>query len=232
MKKVFLFSAFLCFIVAMIISTSLTPNASNNLGKQNNNISSKNVNSTGDIERKKDDKTSDLKTEKRAEVLGTTLEFKESKNEKPTEENVEIDVKSVEIKKVNLTKGDKNILIDFNADAQNVDFIGEFRLTAYCPCAKCCDEYAYNRPIDKNGNTIVETASGANAYENHTIAVDPRLIPYGTTVVIEYDGVFYEYVAEDCGGAIKNRRIDIYHNSHIAANEFGIKYGKVYLIKD
>lgn len=78
--------------------------------------------------------------------------------------------------------------------------------TAYCPCSKCCGEYA-------NGIT----ASGAIARANHTIAVDRNVIPLGTKVL--YNGNIY--VAEDTGGAIKGNRIDIYFDSHSEALEFG-----------
>jgi 3D (Asp-Asp-Asp) domain-containing protein len=97
--------------------------------------------------------------------------------------------------------------------------MGNFKLTAYCPCYSCSEGYGSN------------TASGARAQENRTIAVDPRVIPYGTIVVIERNGVFYEYVAEDCGGAIKNQKIDVFFNSHSAANNFGVRYGNVYIVK-
>lgn len=44
------------------------------------------------------------------------------------------------------------------------------------------------------------------AKPNHTIAVDTTIIPYGT--IVKIDGI--EYVAEDCGGAVKGNVIDIY----------------------
>ena len=33
--------------------------------------------------------------------------------------------------------------------------LGEFRLTAYCSCSVCCEQYASDRPLDKDGNEIV-----------------------------------------------------------------------------
>lgn len=50
------------------------------------------------------------------------------------------------------------------------------------------------------------TSTGAIAKEGKTIAVDPSIIPYGSTVLI--DGK--EYLAQDCGGAIKGNKIDIF----------------------
>jgi len=52
-----------------------------------------------------------------------------------------------------------------------------------------------------------------------TIAVDPSVIPYGTKVYIPmFDKIF---IAEDCGGAIKGNKIDIYMNSVQESLNFG-----------
>jgi 3D (Asp-Asp-Asp) domain-containing protein len=64
------------------------------------------------------------------------------------------------------------------------------------------------------------------AKANHTIAVDPSVIPYGTKVMI--NGIIY--TAEDCGGAIKGNRIDVYHDTHSEALDFGVQYAEVYLV--
>lgn len=103
--------------------------------------------------------------------------------------------------------------------------LGDFRLTAYCPCEKCCGKWATTRPLDENGKPIVYTASGAIAKSNKTIAVDPKVIPYGTKVII--DGC--EYIAEDCGGAIKGNRIDVYFDTHEQACNFGVQNKSVYV---
>lgn len=51
------------------------------------------------------------------------------------------------------------------------------------------------------------TATGTKAKDGRTIAVDPDVIPFGTRVYI--DGIGYR-VAEDCGGAVHGRHIDVY----------------------
>ncbi|WP_371372978.1 3D domain-containing protein [Sporomusa aerivorans] len=62
------------------------------------------------------------------------------------------------------------------------------------------------------------------------IAVDPKVIPLGTQVYLEYpDGTGHYAVAEDTGGAIKGNRIDIAMNSVDKAYDFGIKNVKVYV---
>ena len=95
--------------------------------------------------------------------------------------------------------------------------LGTFRITHYCPCAIC------------NGPWINGTTStGAIAMTNHTIAVYPPQIPYGSRVVINGQ----VYVAEDCGGGIKENCIDIYVATHEECNMKGVYYTDVYLIKE
>lgn len=84
--------------------------------------------------------------------------------------------------------------------------IGRFKITVYCACAKCCGKYAYNRPVDSNGNVIVKGASGRVLIPHYSIATDPRVIPSGKEVVI--NGKVYR--ADDTGGAVKGNVIDIY----------------------
>lgn len=102
--------------------------------------------------------------------------------------------------------------MDILAGGQYVS-LGEFKLTAYCPCEKCCGKWA-------NGIT----ASGQVA-EPGMIAVDPKIISLGSTVVI--DGK--EYLAADTGGAIKGNRIDVYFEHHSEALAFGVQTADVWL---
>jgi 3D (Asp-Asp-Asp) domain-containing protein len=78
--------------------------------------------------------------------------------------------------------------------------------TAYCPCVKCCGKWSDGI-----------TASGVKAKANHTIAVDRKVIPLGTVVLINGK----QYVAEDTGSAIKGNKIDVYFDSHEEALKWG-----------
>lgn len=92
--------------------------------------------------------------------------------------------------------------------------LGVFKITHYCACSICCGEYS-------NGIT----ASGTTAQAGRTIAVDPSLIPLGSSVVING----HTYVAEDTGGAIKGNRIDVFVSSHSEALANGVYYAEVIL---
>lgn len=106
-------------------------------------------------------------------------------------------------------------------------YLGEFKLTAYCSCEKCCGYWATIRDTDENGEPIVYTASGAVAKDGVTIAVDTSQIPYGTDVYIAGYGF---RSAQDCGGAIKGNRIDVYYSSHEEALAMGVVYKDVWAL--
>ena len=95
--------------------------------------------------------------------------------------------------------------------------IGEFIITAYCPCSICCGEYS--NPSNP------KTASGVIATANHTIAADTNVLPFGTEVII--DGQFY--VVEDVGGGVKGYHIDMFFDSHLEALKFGRQTKEVYI---
>lgn len=107
----------------------------------------------------------------------------------------------------------------------NLVNMGEFKLTAYCSCAKCCGKYAYNRPVDENGNEIVYGSIGERLIAGTSIAVDPNVIPYGTEVII--DG--HTYIAHDTGGAIDGNHIDVYFDNHQDALNFGVRRAEVFV---
>lgn len=94
--------------------------------------------------------------------------------------------------------------------------LGEFKITAYCPCELCCGKWS-------DGLTY----TGTVATEDKTIAVDPTVIPLGSTV--EINGV--EYIAEDIGGAIKENRIDVFFENHKDALEWGVQYHNIFLVE-
>jgi 3D (Asp-Asp-Asp) domain-containing protein len=61
-----------------------------------------------------------------------------------------------------------------------------------------------------------------------TIAVDPSIIPYGTRVYIPQFG--REFIAEDCGGAIKGNKIDIFMNDKGSVYNWGRKHIDIYIV--
>ena len=66
-----------------------------------------------------------------------------------------------------------------------------------------------------------------------TVAVDPRYIPYGTKMfIVSNDGyiMYGEAVAEDCGGAIKRDKIDLYMPSRSQCLNFGRRTCTVYFL--
>lgn len=125
--------------------------------------------------------------------------------------SIELAVKDSEIESLN-NQIEELILEPVVKHETIVEDLGEFKITHYCG-GECC-----------NGPWAGTTALGVKPRENHTIAVDPNVIPLGSKVII--DGI--EYTAEDTGGAIKGNRIDIYVSDHEKATNSGVKYLHVY----
>ena len=92
--------------------------------------------------------------------------------------------------------------------------VGVCKLTGYCK---------ENYPHICNDGDSTKTATGTTPTVGRTVAVDPKLIPYGSKVTING----HTYIAEDCGGAIKGNRVDILFATHQEALDFGIQYAKI-----
>lgn len=76
------------------------------------------------------------------------------------------------------------------------------------------------------------TSTGSRVHVG-TVAVDPRYIPYGTRMFIMARSGSYVYgisEAEDCGGAIKGDRVDLYLPTYEACMEFGRRVCTVYYL--
>ena len=94
--------------------------------------------------------------------------------------------------------------------------LGKFTLSWYSP-----------KELGKENSSQLRTSTGTTPKEGRTIAVDPSIIPYGSIIYIQGYGYF---IAEDCGGAIKQNRIDIYTNSYETAIKQGKKVANVWIL--
>lgn len=96
-------------------------------------------------------------------------------------------------------------------------YIGECIITYYC-----CEQYPH---ICGSGDGLTATGSAA---EPGIIAVDPSVIPLGSTVVIDGD----EYLASDTGGSVKGMHVDICTDTHEHALELGTHTADVWIVNE
>lgn len=94
--------------------------------------------------------------------------------------------------------------------------LGRFTLSWYSP-----------KELGKSSPSQLRTSTGTVPKEGRTIAVDPKVIPYGSIVYIQDYGYF---IAEDCGGDIKSNRIDVFTASHEKAIQNGKKVANVWIL--
>jgi 3D (Asp-Asp-Asp) domain-containing protein len=103
-----------------------------------------------------------------------------------------------------------------------VERIVRMKVTAYCPCDKCCGP-----------NAIGKTSTGHDAWKTFGIAADPRLLRYRTK--LEIPGVGVREV-DDTGGAMRQDakkgicHIDLRMHSHQEARKFGVKWLEVKIL--
>ena len=116
-----------------------------------------------------------------------------------------------------LTEKYTELMIENQPDIQEFPNrkMGRFELTWYSP-------RELGKPVNK-----LRTSTGTVPKEGRTIAVDPKVIPYGSIVYIQGYGYF---IAEDCGGNIQDNRIDIFTISHENAIQQGRKVANVWIL--
>lgn len=89
-----------------------------------------------------------------------------------------------------------------------------------------CTAYWHLDPVDASGTGI--TCTGNKCIPYKTLAVDPRIIPFGSEVF------FYSsnetYIADDSGGAIKGYKADKAMDSRQAAFKYGRRIEHVKVI--
>ena len=90
-------------------------------------------------------------------------------------------------------------------------YVGECTITAYCPCEACCGQWA-------DGLTATGLPAGPGV-----VAVDPAVIPLGSTVVI--DG--QRYLAADTG--VTGHAVDVCMGTHEEAEAFGVRREAVWV---
>lgn len=97
------------------------------------------------------------------------------------------------------------------------EYIGECTVTYYC-----CDPYAH---ICGDGDGL--TATGIPVTPG-VVAVDPEVIPLGSTVIIDGQA----YLAADTGGAVRGNHVDIAVATHQEALELGTRTAEVWVVAD
>lgn len=96
------------------------------------------------------------------------------------------------------------------------EYIGDFKLTGYCPCYSCSEGWG------------TQTASGNRANAGVTVAADTRILPLGTRIYIEGVG---ERIVQDVGGGVRGNHIDVFVNNHAECYNSNINgYARVYII--
>ena len=94
------------------------------------------------------------------------------------------------------------------------------------------EQYTATAYTHTDAGCNMTTATGTTVRMG-TVAVDPTMIPYGTRMFIVANDGSYIYgigTAEDCGGAIKGNRLDLYFGTDAECWQFGVRGCTVYFL--
>lgn len=89
----------------------------------------------------------------------------------------------------------------------------QMRVTAYCPCEKCCGEYSDGI-----------TASGHKIKPGDVFVAADRRYRMDTQMLIEGYNNSKSVKVLDRGGAIKGNRLDVFFYTHQEALNWGVKH--------
>ena len=92
-----------------------------------------------------------------------------------------------------------------------------------------CSATAYTTELQQNKITATGTVAHVGG-----IAVDPKVIPYGTRMyIVSASGAWcYGYaVAEDCGGGIKGNKVDLFFDTYDECISFGVRDAVIYILE-
>ncbi len=88
----------------------------------------------------------------------------------------------------------------------------QMRVTAYCPCERCCGRHADGI-----------TASGHIIEDGDTFVAADGRYPFGAQMVIPGYNNDKPVKVLDRGGAIRGDKLDVFFNSHQQALEWGVR---------
>ena len=102
-------------------------------------------------------------------------------------------------------------------ETELLDFATHARVTAYCPCARCCGKWAdgytaSGKPVTANGGRFVAA---------------PPEIPFGTMLIVPGYAGGQPVPVLDRGGAIKGNRLDVFFPTHQEALNWGVQHLRV-----
>lgn len=109
------------------------------------------------------------------------------------------------------------VIVTASGEVLTYDSAVQFKTTAYTKTDEGCDDW---------------TATGTYARVG-AVAVDPKVVPYGTRMfIVSNDGVYIYGIAtaEDCGGGVRGNHIDLYFDTDAECWQYGVRSATVYFL--
>lgn len=143
--------------------------------------------------------------------------IKETVVQQPVNQIIAVGTGTQENKESNAPAIGDGVIVTADGEVLTYSKKAKFVATAYTKTDAGCND------ITATGTTV----------RVGTVAVDPTVIPYGTRMFIVTNDGKYIYgigTAEDCGGAIKGNRLDLYFDTDAECWIFGVRSCTVYFL--
>ena len=148
----------------------------------------------------------------KVENIQTTPEDDAKQQPNDSESNAEINIESNTETESNAEESNTERYIELPGEWESI----EMRVTAYCPCPRCCGEYSDGI-----------TACGYEIQPGDTFVAADRRYPFDTEMLIPGYSNSQPVKVLDRGGAIKGNRLDVFFATHEEALQWGVQYLEV-----
>ena len=171
------------------------------------------------------DKLSDTVFEQEVQINSITQIINDYEERITTLENAHTPPEEITINIIALREVEETSDETEDVTEPELELLGEWRITAYCACEKCCGAWAHNRP-----GGIVQGASGEELIEGVSVAAS---LPFGTVIQIDGIGTYTvhdrvpRWIIDTYG-----ETIDIYFSDHDSAWNFGMQRRNIYTVRD
>ncbi|WP_425446805.1 3D domain-containing protein [Dethiothermospora halolimnae] len=171
-------------------------------------------------------------------ALGDSKEIQKGKNGIKTIQVKKIyengDLKEEVLVKENIKETPTNRIIEKGSKNYFVASRGGVTYRSYIDMTASAYDLSYQSTGKRPGDKYYGITASGTKVRPGVVAVDPKIIPLGTKIYIKsLDGTKdYGYaIAEDTGGAIKGKRIDLFMKNRKKALDFGLRRVRVYILE-
>ena len=108
----------------------------------------------------------------------------------------------------------------------HLESLGNYFITGYCACSKCCGSYANG--ICADGTYAKRADEDHKLTEWSTCAIDRKIHGFNELIYVPSENRIYE--THDTGSGVKGKHIDCFQSSHDAVRSFNTRTEEIFAV--